>query len=106
MRVLALSISLSGQQPISTEDGRFWIVYNGEIFNHHELRLELEAKGHRFETNCDTEVFLHLYEEEGPACLQRLNGQFAVAIWDSLEQGIIHRAGSTGRPAVILLPAR
>lgn len=77
---------LSGQQPISTEDERFWIVYNGEIFNHHELRRELEAKGHRFETNCDTEVLLHLYEEEGPACLQRLNGQFAVAIWDSLER--------------------
>jgi asparagine synthase (glutamine-hydrolysing) len=76
----------SGQQPIATEDKRFWIVYNGEIFNHRELRLELEAKGHRFETHCDTEVFLHLYEEEGTACLRRLNGQFAVAIWDSLKR--------------------
>ena len=76
----------SGQQPIATEDGRFWIVYNGEIFNHRELRSELEAKGHRFETHCDTEVFLHLYEEEGAACLRRLNGQFSVAIWDSLER--------------------
>ena len=76
----------SGQQPIGTEDERFWIVYNGEIFNHRELRSELEAKGHRFETHCDTEVFLHLYEQEGPACLRRLNGQFSVAIWDSLER--------------------
>ena len=76
----------SGQQPIATEDERFWIVYNGEIFNHHELRRELEEKGHRFETSCDTEVFLHLYEQEGPNCLSRLNGQFAVAIWDSLRQ--------------------
>ena len=76
----------SGQQPIATEDERFWIVYNGEIFNHHELRRELEGKGHRFETSCDTEVFLHLYEQEGPNCLSRLNGQFAVAIWDSLRR--------------------
>jgi asparagine synthase (glutamine-hydrolysing) len=76
----------SGQQPIATEDERFWIVYNGEIFNHHELRRELEERGHQFETNCDTEVFLHLYEQEGPNCLSRLNGQFAVAIWDSLKQ--------------------
>ena len=76
----------SGQQPIATEDERFWIVYNGEIFNHRELRIELEAKGHRFETHCDTEVFLHLYEQEGPVCLRRLNGQFSVAIWDSLER--------------------
>ena len=76
----------SGQQPIATEDERFWIVYNGEIFNHRELRSELETKGHRFETHCDTEVFLHLYEQEGPACLRRLNGQFSVAIWDSLER--------------------
>ena len=76
----------SGQQPIATEDERFWIVYNGEIFNHRELRKELEEKGHRFETHCDTEVFLHLYEQEGPACLRRLNGQFSVAIWDSLER--------------------
>ena len=75
-----------GQQPIATEDERFWIVYNGEIFNHLQLRLELEAKGHHFETNCDTEVFLHLYEQEGPACLRRLNGQFGVAIWDSLKR--------------------
>ena len=76
----------SGQQPIATEDERFWIVYNGEIFNHLELRRELELNGHHFRTRCDTEVFLHLYEEHGPACLSRINGQFAVAIWDSLEQ--------------------
>ena len=73
----------AGQQPITTEDGRFWIVYNGEIFNHAELRAELIDRGHRFETHCDTEVFLHYYEQEGPACLSRFNGQFGVAIWDS-----------------------
>jgi asparagine synthase (glutamine-hydrolysing) len=75
-----------GQQPITTGAGRFWIVYNGEIFNHAELRGELLARGHRFETHCDTEVFLHYYEEEGPACLRRFNGQFGVAIWDALKR--------------------
>ena len=63
-----------GQQPISNEDGSLWIVFNGEIFNHVELRPELEALGHRFTTHSDTEVLLHLYEEFGPQCLERLNG--------------------------------
>jgi asparagine synthase (glutamine-hydrolysing) len=76
----------AGQQPISNEDGSLWIVFNGEIFNHPELRSELEAKGHRFRTRTDTEVLLHCYEEAGPQCLDRLNGQFAAAIWDAREQ--------------------
>ncbi|MBI1178656.1 asparagine synthase (glutamine-hydrolyzing) [bacterium] len=73
----------AGQQPITTEDGRYWIVYNGELFNHAELREDLLKHGHRFETHCDTEVFLHYYEQEGPDCLRRFNGQFGVAIWDT-----------------------
>ncbi|CAG0937483.1 asparagine synthase (glutamine-hydrolysing) [Thermoflexales bacterium] len=80
-------IDLSGgQQPIGNEDGTLWIVFNGEIFNYLELRPRLEALGHRFATQCDTEVVLHLYEEYGPACLQYLNGQFAIAIWDQAKQ--------------------
>ena len=71
-----------GQQPIANEDESLWIVFNGEVFNYPELRTELEAEGHRFRTKTDTEVFLHLFEKHGPACLERLNGQFAVAIWD------------------------
>ncbi|MEI6083185.1 MAG: asparagine synthase (glutamine-hydrolyzing) [Verrucomicrobiota bacterium] len=71
-----------GQQPISNADGNLWIVFNGEVFNHVELRAELETRGHRFTTHTDTEVVLHLFEEAGPACLARLNGQFAFAIWD------------------------
>jgi len=70
----------SGQQPISNEDGTLWIVFNGEIFNYLELRPELEARGHRFATKCDTEVIVHAFEEFGPDCLQRFNGQFAFAI--------------------------
>jgi len=73
----------TGQQPITNEDRTLWIVFNGEIFNYVELRPELEARGHRFTTHTDTEVILHLYEDLGPDCLRRLNGQFAIAIWDS-----------------------
>ena len=76
----------AGQQPIANEDGSVWIVFNGEIFNHVELRRALEARGHRFVTRTDTEVILHLYEDLGPACLAHLNGQFAIAIWDVREQ--------------------
>lgn len=73
----------NGQQPISNEDGTLWIVFNGEVFNYLELRPELEARGHIFTTDTDTEVILHLYEESGPDCLRKLNGQFAIAIWDT-----------------------
>jgi asparagine synthase (glutamine-hydrolysing) len=77
-------IDLSGgSQPIANEDESLWIVFNGEIFNYIELRPELEARGHRFRTSSDTEVILHLFEEYGPRCLERLNGQFAIAIWDT-----------------------
>jgi len=72
----------SGQQPLSTEDRTMWIAYNGEVYNHLELKEELVRKGHRFRTNCDTEVVLHLYQEYGAECLPLLNGQFAFSIWD------------------------
>ena len=78
----------SGQQPIGNENGKLWIVFNGEIYNHVELRPQLEARGHRFYTNSDTEVILHLYEDLGPACLDQLNGQFAIAIWDTNERSL------------------
>ena len=77
-----------GQQPIATPDNRFWIVFNGEIFNYVELRRELEDRGHRFITSTDTEVLLHLYVDAGPRSLERLNGQFAVAIWDAQESSL------------------
>ena len=77
-------IDLSGGgQPMSIADGRFWITFNGEIFNYLELREELIQKGHSFATRSDTEVILHLYQEEGENCVQRLNGQWAFAIWDT-----------------------
>lgn len=72
----------TGSQPLSNGDQSLWIVYNGEIFNYIELRQELKRKGHTFRTQSDTEVIVHLYEEYGPAFLNKLNGQFAFAIWD------------------------
>lgn len=71
-----------GAQPMSNEDGSLWITFNGEIFNYIELRALLEARGHRFATHSDTEVILHLFEDEGEACVHRLNGQWAFAIWN------------------------
>jgi asparagine synthase (glutamine-hydrolysing) len=71
-----------GAQPMSNEDETLWITFNGEIFNYVELRDELIKKGHRFKTQSDTEVILHLYEEKGESCVLDLNGQWAFAIWD------------------------
>lgn len=78
----------TGQQPIANEDESLWIVFNGEVFNHPELRRELEARGHRFRTASDTEVVVHAYEEYGADCLSRFNGQFAIAVWDSRERAL------------------
>ncbi len=73
----------TGHQPMCNEDKTCWIVYNGETYNFQQLRQELQDKGHRFRTKSDTEVILHLYEEEGTACVNRLRGMFALALWDS-----------------------
>ena len=72
-----------GHQPMSNEDKTIWITFNGEIFNYVELREELIEKGHRFQSQSDTEVIVHLYEEKGEECVHDLNGQWAFAIWDS-----------------------
>src|ERR1700761_1924681 len=72
-----------GAQPMCTPDGRYWITYNGEIYNFRELRASLEQEGRRFRTTCDTEVVLAMYERYGADMLGRLNGIFAMAIWDA-----------------------
>jgi asparagine synthase (glutamine-hydrolysing) len=79
----------TGNQPIANEDGSLRLVFNGEIYNFRELRSELEARGHRFATNADTEILVHLYEELGPACVERLNGMFAFALWDESERRLL-----------------
>jgi len=81
-RRLSIIDLAAGHQPMSNEDGTAWIVYNGEIFNHAEVRPELERAGHRYVSHCDTETIIHAYEEFGPACLERFRGMFAFALWD------------------------
>lgn len=76
----------NGHQPISNEDGRVWIVFNGEIYNYLELRSRLVSKGHLFSTSTDTEVIVHLYEELGEECVEHLRGMFGFAIWDDRKQ--------------------
>jgi asparagine synthase (glutamine-hydrolysing) len=80
-------IDLSGgHQPLANENDSIWIIFNGEIYNYRELRTELLAKGHIFKTKSDTEVIVHLYEEYGQDCVQKLRGMFAFAIWDSISK--------------------
>src|SRR5215469_17011594 len=81
MRRLSIIDVKTGHQPIANEDERLWIVYNGELYNHQDLRKDLEARGHRYRTKSDTETIVHLYEEYGRDCVKYLRGMFAFAIW-------------------------
>jgi asparagine synthase (glutamine-hydrolysing) len=82
MRRLSIIDIQTGHQPLSNEDGSVWIVFNGEIYNHQDLRKDLQSRGHLYRTNSDTETIVHLYEEYGRNCVERLRGMFAFAIWD------------------------
>jgi asparagine synthase (glutamine-hydrolysing) len=82
MRRLSIIDVKSGHQPLTNEDGSLWIVFNGEIYNHLELRADLESLGHRYRTRSDTETIVHLYEQFGRDCVKKLRGMFAFAIWD------------------------
>ncbi|MBS1646333.1 MAG: asparagine synthase (glutamine-hydrolyzing) [Bacteroidetes bacterium] len=85
-RLSILDLSEAGKQPMSFADGRYWISYNGEVFNFIELRIELKNKGYSFKTETDTEIILAAYHCWGIDCLHKFNGMFALAIWDSAEQ--------------------
>jgi asparagine synthase (glutamine-hydrolysing) len=89
MRRLSIIDLAGGRQPISNEDGNVWIVFNGEIYNFPELRAELEARGHRFSTRTDTEVIVHLYEDWGARCVEKLRGMFAFAIYDQRRNSLL-----------------
>ncbi len=89
MRRLAVIDLAGGQQPLVSADRRLWLVCNGEIYNYRELRAELQARGYQFQTDSDCEVLLHLYDAEGDACVQRLNGMFAFALWDARRQRLL-----------------
>jgi len=88
-RLSIIDLSPAGHQPMSNEDGSIWIVLNGEIYNYKDLSKDLEAKGHKFKSNTDTEVIIHLYEEYGEDCVLHLRGMFAFAIWDDNENQLL-----------------
>ncbi len=88
-RRLAVIDIAGGHQPLPNEDETVWVVFNGEIYNHNDLRRELEQRGHTFRTRCDTEVLVHLYEQDPEHFLERLNGMFALALWDARRQRLI-----------------
>src|SRR5262247_4626 len=83
MRRLSIIDLATGHQPIANEDRTVWVVFNGEIYNFRQLRRELEAAGHRFQTETDTEVIVHAYEQWDAEAIARLRGMFAIAIWDT-----------------------
>src|ERR671929_627945 len=85
-RLSVIDLSPRGHMPMASADGRFVITYNGEVYNFREIRRELEAFGHAFRSDTDTEVVLSAYAQWGPECLHRLNGMFAFAVWDSRER--------------------
>jgi asparagine synthase (glutamine-hydrolysing) len=89
MRRLSIIDLEGGQQPISNEDGTVWIVFNGEIYNYRELRRDLERAGHVFKTDSDTETIVHLYEDLGARCVERLRGMFGFAIWDERRRQLL-----------------
>ena len=89
MRRLSIIDLEGGQQPISNEDGSIWVVFNGEIYNHRELRRQLTRDGHTFRTASDTETIVHLYEDLGARAVERLRGMFAFALWDSRRRRLL-----------------
>ncbi len=88
-RRLSIIDLATGHQPLANEDCSVWVVFNGEIYNFHELREFLLTRGHRFKTQTDTEVIVHLYEEMGEACVEKLRGMFAFAVWDENKRTLL-----------------
>ena len=105
-RLSIIDLSPAGRQPMSNEDGTIWLTFNGEIYNYKELRRELEAKGHRFRSESDTEVVIHLYEEEGLEAVKRFNGMFAFGLWDENKTASLALPRPGGHQAAGLLLGR
>ncbi len=101
MRRLAIIDLAGGQQPIFNQDRSAVIVFNGEIYNFQELKKDLEARGHKFSTNCDTEVIIHLYDEYGADCVNYLRGMFAFAIWDFNDKSLFIARDRVGKKPLL-----
>jgi asparagine synthase (glutamine-hydrolysing) len=101
MRRLAIIDLSGGQQPIANEERDCWIVFNGEIYNYRELKADLERRGHRFRTDCDTEAIVHAYEEFGRDCPNYLRGMFAFAIWDERKQELFLARDRVGKKPLL-----
>lgn len=91
-----------GHQPVSNEDGRLQVVFNGEIYNFRELRRVLEGAGHRFATASDTEIIVHAYEEYGEDCVKKLDGMFAFAVWDGRSETLLLARDQFGKKPLFL----
>src|ERR687886_30527 len=105
MQRLAIIDLAVGRQPMANEDGTLWIVFNGEIYNYPQLRPRLEARGHRFATNSDTEAILHLYEDLGEDCPTALEGMFAFCVWDRRRRKAFLARDRLGKKPLFYTPA-
>ena len=96
-RLSIVDLSPAGHMPMSNEDGTVWIAFNGEIYNHAKLRVDLERRGHQYRSRTDTETIIHLYEELGERCVEQLDGMFAFAIWDERKQRLLLARDQLGK---------
>src|SRR5262245_1964555 len=104
-RLSVLDPGPAGLQPMSYLDGRYWIVFNGEIYNFLEIRSDLKKNGYRFRSDTDTEVILAAYDHEGPACLSRFNGMWAFALWDRRERTVFLSRDRFGVKPLFIAPS-
>src|SRR5687767_9668570 len=100
-RRLSIIDVAGGRQPLSNEDGTIWLVFNGEIYNYLDLRRRLEGAGHAFQTDCDTEAIVHLYEDEGLNTFEHLRGMFSLAIWDGRGRRLVLARDRLGKKPLV-----